>query len=92
MLIFTWDSKKNKTNKSKHKVTFEDAESCFFDPMHILINDPDHSQDEERMVLLGMSSKSRLLIVVHAEIVEDEIRIISARKADKKERKSYEEV
>jgi len=92
MLSFSWDSKKNKSNKRKHKVSFEEAESCFFDPMHILISDPDHSQDEERMVLLGMSSNSRLLIVVHAEVVEDEIRIISARKADKKERKSYEEV
>ena len=91
MLSFSWDSKKNKSNKRKHKVSFEEAESCFFDPMHILISDPDHSQDEERMVLLGMSSNSRLLIVVHAEVVEDEIRIISARKADKKERKSYEE-
>ena len=92
MLSFLWNKKKSKSNAKKHGISFDEAKTCFFDPMHILINDPDHSQDEERMILLGMSSRSRLLIVVHAEVIEDEIRIISARKADKKERKSYEEV
>ncbi len=92
MLSFSWDSNKNKINKKKHRVSFEEAESCFYDPMHILINDPDHSESEERMILLGVSSKSNLLIVVHAEVNEGEIRIISARKANRKERKNYEEV
>lgn len=92
MISFFWDSNKNKINKKKHRVSFEEAESCFYDPMHILINDPDHSESEERMILLGVSSKSNLLIVIHAEVNEDEIRIISARKANRKERKNYEEV
>ena len=92
MLLFSWDPKKDKSNKRKHGVSFEEAQSCFFDPMHILINDQDHSGDEERMVLIGMSSRSKLLVVVHAEVIENEIRIISARKATKKERSTYEEV
>ena len=92
MLSFSWNPNKNKTNLKKHKVSFEETESCFYDPMHILIDDPDHSDGEERMILLGMSSKSRLLVVVHAEVLDDEIRIISARKADRSERKNYEEV
>ena len=92
MLVFSWDPKKSQSNKKKHGISFEEAQSCFFDPMHILIDDPDHSFEEHRMILIGMSVKSRLLVVVHAEIENDEVRLISARKATRKERKSYEEV
>lgn len=73
-------------------VSFEEALSCFYDPLHVLINDPDHSSNEERMELIGLSSKAQLLVVVHAEKTDDEIRLISARKATRKERKQYEEV
>jgi uncharacterized protein len=89
---FVWDERKNKTNKRKHRISFEEALSCFYDPFHLLMNDPEHSEHEERMVLIGISSNARLLVVVHAEKIENEIRIISARKATKKERKQYEEV
>ena len=90
---FSWDPKKNKANVRKHGVSFDEATSCFFDPMHILIHDTDHSSDkEERFVLIGVSSFSKLLVVVHAEEISGQIRIISARKSTKKERKQYEEV
>lgn len=92
MLVFSWDPKKDKSNQKKHGVSFEEAESCFYDPMHILIDDPDHSDTEERLVLLGMSKNAKLLVVVHAEVIEGEIRIISARKANRSERTNYEEV
>ena len=91
-LIFDWDHKKNRANLSKHGVGFGEAKSCFFDPMHILLIDQDHSSNEERLILLGMSEKSRLLVVVHSEVNEGVIRIVSARKATKTERRAYEEV
>lgn len=87
---FCWDPRKEAVNKRKHGVSFVEAESCFFDPSHILIADTEHSENEERMILLGMSSELRVLVVVHAEVIENEIRIISARKATRKERKQYE--
>ena len=65
---------------------------CFYDPMHILIDDPDSAADEDRLILIGASSKSQILVVVHVDIAGDKIRIISARKATKAERKQYEEV
>jgi uncharacterized DUF497 family protein len=92
MLSFEWDPAKAKTNQKKHSVSFADAESCFYDPMHILINDPDSSVDEQRLILIGMSSKSQVLVVVHLDVARDKICIISARKATKTERKQYEEV
>ena len=92
MLNFEWDRIKAKSNQKKHGVTFAEAMSCFYDPMHILIDDPDSAAEEERLILIGSSSKSRVLIVVHLDVGADKIRIISARKASKKERKQYEEV
>lgn len=89
---FVWDERKSESNKQKHGVSFDEAMSCFYDPLHVLINDPDHSSDEDRMILIGLSSKTRVLVVVHVEKSENEIRLISARKATKKERKQYEEV
>lgn len=89
---FSWDTEKDKANQKKHGVSFHEAQTVFHDENARLIDDPDHSEDEERFILLGMSSKLRILIVCHCYRAEDTlIRIISSRKADKKERKQYEE-
>ena len=80
---FDWDPQKAAANLRKHKVSFEDAQSVFSDDRALLIDDPDHSEDEERFVLLGLSQSLRLLVVVHCYRAEGRvIRIISARKAD----------
>ena len=89
MLIFEWDPQKAKSNIEKHGVSFEEASTAFQDTLSLAIDDPLHSIDEERVVLIGMSNKNRLLVVVHTER-GDNIRIISARKATKEERKNYE--
>lgn len=89
MLIFEWDLKKAKTNMGKHGVSFEEASTAFKDPLSLTINDPLHSSDEKRLVLIGMSYNNRILVVIHTER-GDNVRVISARKATKKERKYYE--
>ena len=89
MLIFEWDFKKAKTNIEKHGVSFEEASTAFRDPLSLTIDDPLHSRNEERLVLVGISYNNRMLVVVHTERGNN-IRIISARKATKKERKYYE--
>ena len=87
---FEWDPKKADANLRKHKVSFEDAQSVFSDERALLIDDPDHSDDEDRFVLLGLSQSLRLLVVVHCYRAEGRvIRIISARKADAEERSVY---
>jgi hypothetical protein len=87
---FEWDPKKAEVNFRKHKVSFEDAQSVFSDERALLIDDPDHSEDEDRFVLLGLSQSLRLLVVVHCYRAEGKvIRIISARKADAEERSIY---
>ena len=89
-LRFEWDPKKAASNLRKHKVSFEDAQTVFSDERALLVNDPDHSEDEERFVLLGLSSTMRLLVVVHCYRGADNvIRLISARKADADERSLY---
>ncbi len=89
-LRFEWNDRKAVTNLKKHGVSFEEAKSVFFDERAKLIDDPDHSDDEERFVLLGMSGALRLLLVCHCYRSEGNvIRIISARKAISKESKSY---
>lgn len=89
-LRFEWDDRKASANAKKHGVTFVEARSVFFDEMARLIDDPDHSEDEERFVLLGLSSALRLLLVCHCYRSKGNlIRIISARKATAKESKSY---
>ncbi|MCO5143620.1 MAG: BrnT family toxin [Oligoflexia bacterium] len=89
-MIFVWDNSKNQSNKKKHSVSFEEAETVFYDTTARLIADLDHSKDEDRYILLGMSSLLKLLVVVHVYKESDEIiRIISARKASKKEQKEY---
>ena len=89
-LRFEWDNRKAVANLKKHGVSFDEAKSVFFNERAKLIHDPDHSEDEERFVLLGMSSVLRLLLVCHCYRSEGNIiRIISARKAIAKESKSY---
>lgn len=89
MLIFEWDPKKAKTNLEKHGVSFAEASTAFKDPLSLTIDDPLHSNDEERFILIGISYNNRMLVIVHTEI-RGNIRIISARKATKKERNYYE--
>ncbi|HRG45876.1 MAG TPA: BrnT family toxin [Leptospiraceae bacterium] len=89
-LNFSWDNKKNAINKKKHKISFEEAETVFYDERARLIPDPDHSQNEERFILLGMSFNLNLLVVSHTFLEKvGIIRIISARKATKKENNKY---
>ena len=90
-LHFEWDENKNLSNQEKHGVSFEEAKSVFADALGRLIPDPDHSEDEERFILMGMSSQLRLLIVCHCERSSNSIRIISARKANSFEKKQYED-
>ncbi len=89
-LSFSWDNRKNKSNQKKHAVSFEEAQTVFFDENAIEYFDPDHSDGEDRFIMLGLSSRLRILVVCHCIRENDsEIRIISARKATKKERKVY---
>jgi uncharacterized DUF497 family protein len=90
MLRFEWDRKKATANLRKHEVSFEDAQTVFMDENAKLIDDPDHSEEEDRFVLLGLSSSLRLLVVCHCYRLEGHVvRIISARKAEGHERNSY---
>ena len=87
---FEWDAKKASANEKKHGVTFEEARTVFYDENAKLIDDPDHSGDEERFVLLGLSSSLRIVLVCHCYREEGNvIRIISARKASTYESKQY---
>ena len=89
-LIFEWDNRKDKTNKKKHGVSFEEARTAFYDENAIQYFDPDHSDEEDRFILLGISYKLKVLVVCHCFRESDSIiRIISARKADKKEEYEY---
>jgi len=89
-LNFEWDEDKARTNLDKHGVNFEEASTVFGDPLSITIPDPAHSQAEDRWIILGHSHRSQLLVVVHTER-GDNLRIISARRASRRERKQYEE-
>jgi uncharacterized DUF497 family protein len=89
-ICFEWDEAKNKTNVQKHGVSFKEAESVFFDEYALLIADPDHSENEDRFVLLGLSAKLQLLLVCHCfEVDEGLIRVLSCRKASRKEMTLY---
>ncbi len=91
-LKFEWDKKKASANARKHKVTFDEAKSVFYDERARLIDDPEHFDDEDRFVLLGMSSAVRMLVVVHCyRESESTIRLISARKATRPETRIYNE-
>lgn len=88
---FEWDARKASSNRRKHGVSFDEAASAFYDEGGLLLDDPDHSEDEERFILLGLSSQIRVLVVVHAYRGADSlIRIISARRATPSERDFYQ--
>lgn len=87
--LFEWDPAKASKNLTKHGVSFEEAQSVFFDPSSITIPDPDHSIDEQRFIINGYSIRQRQIVVVHADR-DGRIRIISARPANRLERKIYE--
>lgn len=92
MIKFEWDEKKNRKNQEKHGIAFEEAATVFYDGNAILFDDPDHSAEEDRFLILGLSQTEKLCIVSHCYRSEgDTIRIISARKATKKEAKVYDE-
>ena len=90
MFRFEWDESKNDINQKKHHISFEEAQTVFYDERALVIDDPDHSVDEERFIILGLSSQARLLVVCHClRESETVIRIISARKATKTEATYY---
>jgi len=89
-LEFEWDKKKDKANTKKHGVSFEEARTAFYDEYAIQFHDPEHSDDEDRFLLLGTSFKLNTLVVCHCFRQEETlVRIISARKADKDEEQVY---
>jgi len=90
MIGFVWDPRKNAMNRKKHGISFEEARDVFYDESAIRYFDPDHSEDEDRFLMLGMSARLRVLVVSHFYMENDTtIRIISARKATKKEEATY---
>jgi uncharacterized DUF497 family protein len=89
-LLFEWDPKKARLNVKTHGITFDEASTAFQDPLSVTIEDPLHSEVEDRFVLIGQSIEGRLLVIVHTER-GDRIRIISVRPATNKERLKYEE-
>ena len=91
-ISFDWDEEKNRKNIKKHKVSFEEAATVFYDENAIVFDDPDHSVGENRFLIIGVSKTDRLCIVSHCYSDEDEIiRIISARPAEKSEKAYYNE-
>lgn len=94
-LLFEWDANKARENLRKHKISFEEAKTIFNDPLLLTFPDEEHSQNEERLISIGLSAKSNLLLVVHLEREETSerllIRLISCRKATRLEQKAYEE-
>ena len=89
---FEWDENKNTINKRKHGISFEEAQTVFYDVEALVIDDLEHSEDEERFIILGLSARANLLIVCHCfRESESVIRIISARKATTTETKQYEQ-
>jgi uncharacterized DUF497 family protein len=87
---FEWDENKAANNRSKHSISFDEAKTIFDDPLYVDFYDPDHSQDEERYLIIGESNRGRLLIVSYTERSQA-IRIISAREVTQSERESYEQ-
>jgi len=90
-LTFEWDNRKNTENRRKHNVSCEEAQTVFYDDRAVLASDPDDEQDEDRFLLLGLSAGLRTLVVCHCyREADDVIRIISARKAHREERRDYD--
>jgi len=90
MIKIEWSARKNHNNLAKHRIDFIEAATVFDDPMHLTIDDPDHSVDERRFISIGYSRQKRLIIMAHT-FEDDKIRIISARKPTRSERLIYEE-
>ncbi len=90
-MIYEWDPRKARLNERKHRVSFEEAATVFLDPYALTFDDPDHSIDERRFISLGESQRGRVLFVAHADVGEDRVRIISARKITRRERNGYQE-
>jgi uncharacterized protein len=88
---FEWDNRKARSNIRKHGVTFIDAASVFADPLARIFDDPDHSAEESREIIIGRSATRKLLLVCYSETLGDQVRIISARRATKREQQDYEE-
>lgn len=88
-LVFEWDENKAKINKRKHGVSFDEAQTIFTDDLSVIKPDVEHSNTEERLLIIGTSNKNRLIVVSYTER-EDIIRLINARKATRNERKQYE--
>jgi uncharacterized protein len=86
---FEWDDRKAEYNLQKHGVSFTEAATVFYDPHSITFDDPDHSDDEDRFIIIGTSAPARLLMVAHTDR-GDRIRVISARPLKPKERRLYE--
>ena len=89
-LTFEWDEEKAARNLNKHRISFEEAKTVFNDPLSITVADPDHSIDEDRYIDIGLSSQGRLLVVMYTEQGQN-IRLISSRKATKREQRVYEQ-
>lgn len=90
--LFEWDAAKNRSNRKKHRVSFEEAKTVFFDEGAWIASDPDHSDDEDRFVIIGFSLRLRVLLACFCDRRGGNvIRIVSARKATKKEKKQYKE-
>lgn len=91
MLFFEWDERKNEINQRKHGISFEEAQTVFYDVDALVIDDVEHSEEEERFIILGLSARANLLIVCHCyRESESVIRIISARKATTTETRHYD--
>ena len=89
---FEWDENKNQINQIKHNISFEEAKTVFYDEEALVIDDPEHSKEEERFIILGLSNRTNLLVVCHCYRESDTvIRLISARKATKTETRQYYE-
>ncbi len=87
---FEWDKNKERINRRKHGISFEEAKSVFYDDAALVIDDPEHSEEEERFIILGLSNRANMLVVCHCcRASETVIRIISARKATKTEAAFY---
>ena len=87
---FEWDENKNRINQKNHGISFDEAKTVFYDEEALVIDDPEHSEEEERFIILGLSSRANLLVVCHCCRDSDTvIRIISARKATKTETRYY---
>lgn len=89
-MTYEWDPVKAAANAKKHRVTFEEAASVFLDPSALTFSDPDHSEEEDREITIGRSTRQRILFVAHA-LREGRVRLISARQATRRERRKYGE-